>query len=173
MCNNKNIKYRFLSLTRTTRFSIYDLAKIHSFFIWEKQLFTLIREIYIYSSLTLIYSISVVCHINLTNGWMTVILPCQIDTRQAAIVMVGGLQVLFMIVGQKTFRWRKLNNTKRVSRNRNFYLEQFPQTPFHFNTCCTCICWKVSTQTYMYLSPSSQKMGRGTFFPNPDLFSDV
>ena len=42
----------------------------------------------------LLYTISVVCHINLTNGWMTVLLPCQIDTRQ-------GLQVLYVIVGQK------------------------------------------------------------------------
>ena len=59
----------------------------------------------------LLYTISVVCHINLTNGWMTVLLPCQIDTRQAAILMVGGLQVLYVIVGQKPLVcWRKLNN---------------------------------------------------------------
>ena len=62
----------------------------------------------------LLYTISVVCHINLTNGWMTVLLPCQIDTRQ-------GLQVLYVIVGQKPLVcWRKLNNTKRVARNRIF-----------------------------------------------------
>ena len=43
----------------------------------------------------LLYIISVVCHINLTNGWMTVLLPGHIDTRQAAILMVGGLQALY------------------------------------------------------------------------------
>ena len=42
----------------------------------------------------LLHTISVVCHINLTNGWMTVLLPCQIDTRQAAILMVGGLRLV-------------------------------------------------------------------------------
>ena len=128
--------------------------------------------------------VMVVCHINLTNGWMTVLLPCQIDTRQAAILIVRGLQVLYVIVGQKPLVcWRKLNNTKRVARNRIFYMKQFPQIPCHFNTCCTCICWKVGTQTYMFFFlnkrtccvpvPLSQKFGRGTFFPNSDLFSDV
>ena len=122
--------------------------------------------------------VMVVCHINLTNGWMTVLLPCQIDTRQAAILIVRGFQVLYVIVGQKPLVcWRKLNNTKRVARNRIFYMKQFPQIPCHFNTCCTCICWKVGTQTYMLCTcvavPLSQKFGRGTFFPNSDLFSDV
>ena len=42
----------------------------------------------------LLHTISAVCHINLTNGWMTVLLPCQIDTRQAAILMVGGLRLV-------------------------------------------------------------------------------
>ena len=107
-----------------------------------------------------VHTISVVCHINLTNGWMTVLLPCQIDTRQAAILMVGGLQVLYVIVGQKPLVcWRKLNNTKRVARNRIFYFEQFPQIQCHFNTCCTCICWKVGTQTYMYLCPYLKSWG--------------
>ena len=107
----------------------------------------------------LLYTISVVCHINLTNGWMTVLLPCQIDTRQ-------GLQVLYVIVGQKPLVcWRKLNNTKRVARNRIFYLEQFPQIPCHFNTCCTCICWKVGTQTYMYLCPYLKSLGGTRFSP--------
>ena len=122
----------------------------------------------------LLHTISVVCHINLTNGWMTVLLPCQIDTRQAAILMVGGLQVLYAIVGQKPLVcWRKLNNTKRVARNRIFYLEKFPQIPCHFNTCCSCICLKVGTQTVHVPVSLSQKLGRGTFFPKPDLFSDV
>ena len=65
---------------------------------------------------------------------MTVLLPCQIDTRQAAILMVGGLQVLYVIVGQKTLVCLRKLNTKRVARNRFFYLEQFPQIPCHFNT---------------------------------------
>ena len=152
-CINKNIKYRFLSLTRTTHFSICDLAK------YTVSLFG--------RNSCSLYTISVVCHINLTNGWMTVLLPCEIDTRQAAILMVGGLQVLYVIVGQKPLvRWRKLNNTKRVSRNRNFYLEQFPQIPYHFNTYCTCICWKVGTQTYMYLC-LYLKVGEGHVFPQP------
>ena len=51
----------------------------------------------------LLHTISVVCHINLTNGWMTVLLPCQIDTRQAAILMVGGLR-LVRDCRTKTFR---------------------------------------------------------------------
>ena len=96
---------------------------------------------------------------------MTVLLPCQIDTRQ-------GLQVLYVIVGQKPLVcWRKLNNTKRVARNRFFfYLEQFPQIPCHFNTCCTCICWKVGTQTYMYLCPYLKSWG-GARFPPTQIFS--
>ena len=107
----------------------------------------------------LLYKISVVCHINLTNGWMTVLLPCQIDTRQ-------GLQVLYVIVGQKPLVcWRKLNNTKRVASNRFFYLEQFPKIPCHFNTCCTCICWKVGTQTYVYLCPYLKSWGGARFPP--------
>ena len=115
VCNNKNIKYGFLSLTRTTRCSICDLAK------YTVSLFGRNR--------CLLYTISVVCHINLTNGWMTVLLPCQIDTRQAAILMVEDF-VLYVIVGQKPLVcWRKLNNTKRVARNRIFYLEHFPQIP--------------------------------------------
>ena len=114
----------------------------------------------------LLHTISVVCHINLTNGWMTVLLPCQIDTRQAAILMVGGLQVLYVIVGQKPLVcWRKLNNTKRVARNRFFYLEKFPQIPCHFNTCCSCICWKVGTQTYMYLCPYLKSWEGARFSP--------
>ena len=109
----------------------------------------------------LLYTISVVWHINLTNGWMTVLLPFQIDTRQ-------GLQVLYVIIGQKPFVcWRKLNNTKRVARNRIFYLEHFPQIPCHFNICCTCICWKLeSMHTNVHVPvPLSQKLGRGTFSP--------
>ena len=118
----------------------------------------------------LLYTISVVmvvCHIILTNGWMTVLLPCQIDTRQAAILIVRGLQVLYVIVGQKPLVcWRKLNNTRRVARNRIFYLDQFPLIPCHFNTCCTCICWKVGTQTYMLCTCAPiSKVGEGHVFP--------
>ena len=115
----------------------------------------------------LLYTISVVCHINLTNGWMTVLLPCQ-TTRQ-------GLQVLYVIVGQKPLVcWRKLNNTKRVARNRFFFIwNNFLK--FHVISIHVVLAFvgKYRHTNVHVPVPLSQKLGRGTFFPNPDLFSDV
>ena len=115
----------------------------------------------------LLYTLSVVCHINLTNGWMTVLLPCQIDTRQ-------GLQVLYVIVGQKPLVcWSKLNNTKRVAKNWFFLFWTISSNSMSFQYMLYLHLLE-SRHTNVHVPvPLSQKLGRGTFFPNPDLFSNV
>ena len=210
MCNNKNIKYGFLSLTRTATKVKRDVRGVLfslSFYFYTRfvnakgefslrHLFSLRRTVYknngTWSSpmrvwriahilpnhcgpgrcsicdlakytvslfgrnCCLLYTISVVCHINLTNGWMTVLLPCQIDTRQ-------GLQVLYVIVGKKKplVCWRNLNNAKRVARNRIFFIwNNFLK--FHVISIHVVLAF---TQTYMYLCPYLKSWGGARFSP--------
>ena len=138
------------------RFSICDLAKYTVSLFGRNSCLLYTKSV-----------VMVVCHINLTNGWMTVLLPCQIDTRQAAILIVRGLQVLYVIVGQKPLVcWRKLNNIKRVTRNRIFYMKQFPQIPCHFNTCCTLESRHTNVHV-VYLCPYLKSLGGARFSPTP------
>ena len=114
----------------------------------------------------LLYTISVVCHINLTNGWMTVLLPCQIDTRQ-------GLRLVRDRRTKPLVCWRKMNNTKRVARNGMFLFETISSNSMSFQYMLYLhLLESRHTNVHVYV-PLSQKLGRGMFFLNPDLFSDV
>ena len=104
----------------------------------------------------LLYTISVVCHINLTNGWMTVLLPCQIDTRQ-------GLRLVRDRRTKPLVCWRKMNNTKRVARNGMFLFGTISSNSMSFQYMLYLHCWKVGTQTYMYMCPYLKSWGGACF----------